>query len=92
MFRWYQELSISDRRAFWGAYGGRGLDALDVQIFSFLIPSLIGTLGITRGEVGLLVGDTPHHGEVVECYVVDRTDERPSLPNCSRRDEVAGRP
>ena len=54
MFDWYRELSISDRRAFWGAYGGWGLDAMDVQIFSFLIPSLIAVLGITRGEIGLL--------------------------------------
>ena len=54
MFRWYRELSTADRRAFWGAYGGWGLDAMDVQIFSFLIPSLIATLRITRGEIGVL--------------------------------------
>jgi MFS family permease len=54
MFRWYRDLSTADRRAFWGAYGGWGLDAMDVQIFSFLIPSLIVALGITRGEIGVL--------------------------------------
>ena len=54
MFRWYRELSIPERRAFWGAYGGWGLDAMDVQIFSFLIPSLIAVLGITRGQIGVL--------------------------------------
>ena len=54
MFNWYRDLSRSNRRAFWGAYGGWGLDAMDVQIFSFLIPSLIATLAITRGEIGLL--------------------------------------
>lgn len=35
-------------------FGGWALDAFDVQIYSFVIPALIATLGITQGEAGLL--------------------------------------
>src|SRR6266581_716541 len=31
------------------------LDAMDVQMFSFVIPALIATWGITRGQAGILV-------------------------------------
>ncbi|HVZ09610.1 MFS transporter [Rhodopila sp.] len=35
-------------------FGGWSLDALDVQIFSFVIPSLLTLWGITTGEAGVL--------------------------------------
>lgn len=54
MTGWYTELSRDKKKAFWGAYAGWGLDAMDVQVFSFLVPSLIATWGITRTDAGLL--------------------------------------
>ena len=37
-----------------GCLGGWSLDALDVQIFSFVIPTLLTLWGISRGDAGLL--------------------------------------
>jgi MFS family permease len=53
-FSWVSELSSSERRAFGACVGGWALDAMDVQMFSFAIPALIATWGITRGEAGTL--------------------------------------
>lgn len=41
MFAWYQRLSSSQRRTFWACFGGWGLDAMDFQLYPFVIPSLI---------------------------------------------------
>ncbi len=37
-----------------GCLGGWSLDALDVQLFSFVIPTLLTVWGISRGDAGLL--------------------------------------
>jgi MFS family permease len=39
---------------FGACVGGWALDAMDVQMYSFVIPALIATWGITRGEAGVL--------------------------------------
>jgi len=49
---WYQELGGKERRTLWACMGGWGLDALDVQIYSFVIPALIAVWGVTRAEAG----------------------------------------
>ena len=54
MFAWYKDLARSERRTFWACFGGWALDALDVQLFSFLIPALVAALGMSRTETGLL--------------------------------------
>jgi len=54
MFAWYRELTHREKRTFWACFGGWGLDAMDVQIYSFLIPSLIAIWGITQKQAGLL--------------------------------------
>jgi hypothetical protein len=41
MFEWYRELAIKEKRTFWVCFGGWALDAMDVQIYGFLIPTLI---------------------------------------------------
>jgi hypothetical protein len=41
MFRWYKELRADEKRTFWACFGGWATDALDVQIYSFVIPALI---------------------------------------------------
>ena len=35
---WYRELTPVEKRTFWACFGGWALDAMDVQIFSFVIP------------------------------------------------------
>jgi MFS family permease len=53
-FTWMTTLSPRERSTFIACVGGWGLDAMDVQIYSFVIPALIATWGITRGQAGLL--------------------------------------
>lgn len=54
MFRWLADLSGVERKTMGGCFGGWALDAMDVQIYSFVIPTLLATWNISRGEAGLL--------------------------------------
>jgi MFS family permease len=54
MLTWFRELRPEERRTFWACAGGWGLDAFDVQIYSFVIPSLIALWKITNTQAGLL--------------------------------------
>jgi MFS family permease len=51
---WMLELLPKERRALGACIGGWALDAMDVQVYSFVIPALIATWGITRGQAGVL--------------------------------------
>jgi len=51
-FAWMSELAPRERRVFGACIGGWALDAMDVQMFSFVLPAIIATWGITRGEAG----------------------------------------
>jgi len=53
-FGWISTLTSKERGAFAACVGGWALDAMDVQMYSFVIPTLIATWGITRGEAGAL--------------------------------------
>jgi MFS family permease len=54
MLNWYKELTVGEKRTFWGCFGGWAMDAMDVQLFSFIIPALIATWGITATSAGEL--------------------------------------
>jgi MFS family permease len=47
-------LKKTERRAFAACAGGWALDAMDVQLYSFVIPTLVAIWGITRTEAGEL--------------------------------------
>lgn len=51
---WISDLGARERRAFTACVGGWALDAMDVQLYSFAIPALIATWGITRTQAGAL--------------------------------------
>jgi MFS family permease len=51
---WISNLAPRERRAFGACVGGWALDAMDVQMYSFVIPALISTWGITRAQAGQL--------------------------------------
>ena len=53
-FSWYRTISAGEKRAFWSCKIGYMLDAMDTQFLSFVIPTLIATWGITRGDAGLI--------------------------------------
>jgi MFS family permease len=54
MLAWLKDLNPTERRTMAACFGGWSLDALDVQIFSFVIPSLLAVWGITTAEAGVL--------------------------------------
>jgi MFS family permease len=54
MFAWFRQASGAERRTFWGCFGGWALDAMDVQLYSLVIPTLIAGWGISKTQAGLL--------------------------------------
>jgi MFS family permease len=54
MFAWFADLTERERRTMGACFGGWSLDALDVQIFSFVIPSLLALWKISAGQAGEL--------------------------------------
>jgi len=54
LFRWYREISSQERRTFWSCKVGYALDAMDTQILSFVIPTLIGIWGLSKADAGLI--------------------------------------
>ncbi|GLU33104.1 MFS transporter [Trinickia caryophylli] len=58
MFTWFKQISPTERRTFWACFGGWALDALDVQIFSLVIPAIIAEWAIGKTEAGFVSGAT----------------------------------
>lgn len=58
MFGWYRELSGREKNTLWACFAGWGLDGMDVQIYSFLIPTLTTLWAMTAGEAGLIATAT----------------------------------
>ena len=54
MLAWFSDLTERERRTMVACFGGWSLDALDVQIFSFVIPALLVLWKITPGQAGEL--------------------------------------
>jgi MFS family permease len=53
-FSWFFVLTTKERRTFWSCKAGYALDAMDTQFLSFVIPTLIATWGISKGDAGLI--------------------------------------
>jgi MFS family permease len=53
-FAWFRTLGSRGKRAFFGAFGGYGLDSYDFQVLPLSIVALSATLNITTGQAGLL--------------------------------------
>jgi MFS family permease len=51
---WLRELTSNERFAFGAALGGWALDAMDVQIYSFVIPALMSLWNMSRAEAGII--------------------------------------
>jgi MFS family permease len=51
---WYGALAPVEKRTFWACFGGWALDAMDVQIYGFVIPTLIASWKISSGQAGAL--------------------------------------
>ncbi|MRV71772.1 MFS transporter [Duganella sp. FT92W] len=53
-FAWFHALTAKERRTFWSCKVGYALDAMDTQFLSFVIPTLIATWGLSKGDAGLI--------------------------------------
>jgi MFS family permease len=51
---WFRGLSVEERRVFWACFAGWALDGMDVQIYSFVMPSLLGLWKLSNSEAGML--------------------------------------
>jgi len=56
MFHWYRQITPVERRTFWACFGGWSLDAMDMQMFSLVIPALIASWGVSKTDAGLITG------------------------------------
>ena len=54
MLSWFGELDAGGRRTFWACFAGYALDALDLQIYTLVIPVLIRLWGLSKGDAGAL--------------------------------------
>jgi MFS family permease len=52
--RWYAEMKPRERNTFWACIGGWILDAMDVQILSFAIPTIVAAFALKGGEAGFI--------------------------------------
>lgn len=58
MFSWYRELTKRERNTFWGCFAGWAVDAMDAQLFSFVLPVLIAAWGMSTAQAGYLATAT----------------------------------
>jgi len=54
MFDWYRAGSPRERKTFWACFSGWALDSYDMQMFSFLLPTIIALWGLTKAEAGMV--------------------------------------
>jgi MFS family permease len=54
MFGWMRDLNAKERRTMGACFGGWALDAFDVQMYSFIIPTVITLWSLSRGEAGAI--------------------------------------
>jgi MFS family permease len=54
MFAWFRDLTAKERSTMFACFGGWSLDAFDVQMYSFVIPTVIALWGLSKGEAGLI--------------------------------------
>lgn len=51
---WFGSLSKREKHTFWASFGGFGIDALDIQLYSFVMPTLISLWAMSRAEAGMI--------------------------------------
>ena len=51
---WYSQMNRKEKGAFWASIGGWILDAMDVQILSFVFPAIIAAFSISNAGAGLI--------------------------------------
>jgi len=55
---WYGDLRPEERRTFWATFGAWALDSLDFFLFTFALPAMVLTLGITDPQTRMITNST----------------------------------
>lgn len=51
---WYTQMDRKEKAAFWASIGGWMLDGMDVQMLSFVFPTVIAVFAISNADAGLI--------------------------------------
>jgi MFS family permease len=51
---WFSSMSPRERKTFWACFFGWAIDAMDVQIYAVVMPTLISLWALSRGQAGML--------------------------------------
>jgi MFS family permease len=58
MFAWLKELNTAERRTLTATFGGWAVDAVDVMVYFYVIPTLITLWGMSKVEAGYITTAT----------------------------------
>jgi MFS family permease len=51
---WFTSMNVRERRTFWACFTGWALDAMDVQIYAVVMPTLIALWSLSQAQAGTL--------------------------------------
>jgi MFS family permease len=51
---WFSSMNVRERRTFWACFTGWALDAMDVQLYAVIMPTLIAVWGMSQAQAGTL--------------------------------------
>lgn len=54
MFAWLRDLTKAERRTMIGCVGGWGMDAFDLNVYGYAMPTLIAAWGISNTQAGMI--------------------------------------
>ena len=54
MANWFTRMNVRERRTFWACFTGWALDAMDVQLYAVVMPTLIAAWGMSQAQAGTL--------------------------------------
>lgn len=54
MANWFSGMNVRERRTFWACFTGWALDAMDVQLYAVVMPTLIAVWGLSQSQAGTL--------------------------------------
>ena len=54
MANWFTSMNVRERRTFWACFTGWALDAMDVQMYAVVMPTLIGLWAMSQAQAGTL--------------------------------------
>jgi MFS family permease len=54
MANWFTTMNVREKRTFWACFTGWALDAMDVQLYAVVMPTLIAVWGMSQAEAGTL--------------------------------------